>query len=196
MMAHQSPILHELVDSGKLTPEQADAIHEEHLEQGQTVHDIAVEQGFVDDSDYLASVAHLLNTEVVDLAAMPVLPILGKTVPASIARMYRAAPMRIDGEAVVLAISDFPSHAVTDDIAFVLSKRIDYVVASAEEVDGAILKLYGEENDSINELLSELESDLEDASDLIELGDAADLADLEHAASATPVIRFVNLVLY
>ncbi len=45
-------------------------------------------------------------------------------------------------------------------------------------------------------MLSALESDLEDAGELVELGDSVDLADLEHAASSTPVIRFVNLVLY
>lgn len=196
-MVHKSPILHELITTNHLTLEQAEAIHEEHLSLGKPVHSITIEQDFVSEDTYLAAVARLLETHVENLSAVPVLPSVGRTIPASIARMYHAAPLRIDGDTVVLAVSDYPSHAITDDIAFVLSKRIRYVVAPATDVDEVILKLYGEESDSINELLSALEADLEDVDDLIELGNGAlDLADLEHAASAIPVIRFVNLVLY
>ncbi|VGO14997.1 putative type II secretion system protein HxcR [Pontiella desulfatans] len=195
-MMHHHPILKELMESGCLTADQADAIHEEHLAQGKPVREIAIEQRFLNEAAYLATVARILGTEVVDLSTTPILPNLAKTVPASISRMYEAAPVRVDGNTVVFAVADWPSPAITDDIGFVLSRRIGYVVASKEDVEETILKLYGEESDSINELLSALESDLEDAGDLAGLGDAVDLADLEHAASATPVIRFVNLVLY
>ncbi len=195
-MTHQSPILVELVKSNHLTQDQADAIHEEHLAQGKPVRTIALEQSFVSEEIYLGAVAGLLGAQVENLSNHPVLPTIAKSVPASIARMYHMAPVRIDGDTVVFAVSDFPNHAITDDIAFVLSKQVSYIVASEEEVDATILKLYGEESDSINELLSALESDLEDVGDLVDLGETVDLADLEHAASATPVIRFVNLVLY
>ncbi|MEE9369758.1 MAG: GspE/PulE family protein [Pontiella sp.] len=196
-MIHKSPILHELILTDQLTLEQAEAIHDEHLAQGKSVHSIAVSQGFVSEEVYLNTVAKLLGAKVVDLSTIPILPNIGKIVPASIARMYHAAPIRIDGDMLVLAVSDYPSHAVTDDIAFVLSKRVNYVVAKPADVDDTILKLYGKESDSINELLSALEADLEDIGALVEIGEGAlDLADLEHAANATPVIRFVNLVLY
>jgi type IV pilus assembly protein PilB len=195
-MATHHPVLNELVGSGCLTADEADAIHQEHLSQGKPVRDIAIEQGYMSEAGYLATVAQILGTEVVDLSGIPVLPALGKAIPASIARMYRAAPVRGDGDTVVFAIAEWPSPAVTDDIGFVLSRHIAYVLAPQAQVDDAILRLYGEESESINELLSALESDLEDAGELVELGDSVDLADLEHAASSTPVIRFVNLVLY
>jgi type IV pilus assembly protein PilB len=195
-MASHHPVLRELVGSGCLTADEADAIHQEHLAQGKPVRDIAIEQGYMNEPGYLSTVAQILETEVVDLSGIPALPNLCKAVPASIARMYRAAPVRTDGDTIVFAIADWPSPAVTDDIGFVLSKHIAYVLAPLAQVEGTILRLYGEESDSINELLSALESDLEDAGELVQLGDSVDLADLEHAASSTPVIRFVNLVLY
>ncbi|WP_372808270.1 GspE/PulE family protein [Pontiella sp.] len=189
-------VLHQLVEEGRLSKEQADAIHEEHRTLGRPAKAITIEQGYVDESTYLETVARILETERIDLAAHPIPPRIAKTVPASIARMYDAAPVRAEGDTIIFAVADWPSPAVTDDIGFVLSKQVGYVVATQQEVDEAIIRLYGEESDSINELLSALESDMEDAGSLIELGDTVDLADLEHAARATPVIRFVNLVLY
>jgi type IV pilus assembly protein PilB len=189
-------ILDQLVEDGRLSKEQADAIHEEHLTLGKPAKAIIIEQGYVDEATYIETIARMLETERFDLASHPIPSGIGKTVPASIARMYAAAPVRIEGDTIIFAVADWPSPAVTDDIGFVLSKQVGYVVATQQEVDEAIVRLYGEESDSINELLSALESDMEDAGNLIELGDTVDLADLEHAASATPVIRFVNLVLY
>jgi type IV pilus assembly protein PilB len=196
-MVYQSPILHELIEMDQLSLEQADAIHEEHLAQGKTVRSIAIEQAFVSEEIFLSAVARLLGTRVEKLNELPPSSNIEQSIPASIALMYRTAPIRIDGDAAVFAVCDYPSHAVTDDISFALSKRVSYIVASESEVEETILKLYGEESDSINEQLSALESDLEDAGKLVELGEETiDLSDLEHAASATPVIRFVNLVLY
>jgi type IV pilus assembly protein PilB len=190
------PVLEELIETGHISADQAEAINDEHHVHGQSIRAIMLEQHFVDEPVYLKTLAHVMGTEVVELAGHSPDESDRTTVPASIARMYRVFPYRPGAGSVVLAVSDFPSPAVTDDLAFVLSKQIEFVVASESDIREALVRQYGEESDSINEILSSLEADLEDAGDLAELGEAADLADLEHAASATPVIRFVNLVLY
>ena len=189
-MPAKHPFLNELVRNHILTIDQADAIHEEHLAQGKTVREIIIEQDYLDEAAFLTEVARVLNTKQIDLSTALLLPTLGTAIPASIARMYAAAPVRIDDDTAVFAVSDWPTPAITDDISFILSKRIDYVVAPKRQVEATILKLYGEESDSINALLAELDSDLGTG------GEPADFVDLEHAASTTPVIRFVNLVLY
>ncbi len=195
-MIHQHPILHELVQSGHLTKEQANAIHEEHLSQGKTIRSIAIEQSFVREEIYLSAVAKLLGTQVERLSENSMPPEIVKLVPATIARTYRVAPIRITDNAVVFAISDFPSHAVTDDIAFALSKEVRYIVTFEEDIEVALLKLYDNPDDSIEDQRSALESDLSDPNSLVNLATGTDLSDLEHAASATPVIQFVNLVLH
>jgi len=190
------PVLSELAKSGCLTADEANAIHEEHLSQGRPVRDIAIEQEFMSETGYLNTVALILDTKLVDLLSMTVPPTIGNSVPASIARMYQAAPVKTDDQTVTFAVADWPSHAVTDDIAFILSKRVEYVVAPKEQVTSSILKIYGEESESVDDLRSSLDADLKQAGDLVHLDRNADLADLENAATATPVIRFVNLVLY
>jgi len=48
----------------------------------------------------------------------------------------------------------------------------------------------------VNEMLSALESEFEDSGEGLMLGESADEQGIEEAAGSTPVIRFVNLVLY
>jgi type IV pilus assembly protein PilB len=114
--------------------------------------------------------------------------------PASIARMYQVVPSHLSGETLTLAVAKIPDHEITDEIAFILSRPIEYVIAPQPEIEATLLRFYGEENDSVNELLSALEADMEETTELDV--DTVDLDDLELVASATPVIRFVNLVLY
>ncbi|VGO20009.1 GspE/PulE family protein [Pontiella sulfatireligans] len=190
-MAHRNLILEELLNTGRLTADQADAIHEEHLEQEKPIHEVAVGQGYIEEETYLETVARVMGVDQTDLAMLAIDDNVKQAVPASIARLYRTAPVQVDHASAVFAVADLPSPAVTDDIAFVLSRHVNYVVAPQADIDAAILRLYGEESASENDLLSALEANLEEVGT-----DMIDLADLEHAASATPVIQFVNLVLY
>ena len=191
-MPTHHPVLNELVAAGHMTTVQAAALLDEHRSSGRPIRDLAVEQACLTEPDYLAAVARLLDTEVVDLSAHPISPAIGNTVPAALARMYAAVPVRLDGEAMVFAVADWPSPAATDDLAFVLSRPVRYVMAAQAEVEGTLQRLYGSSGSSIREMLAELKSDLEDTA----APDGPGAADLEDAARSTPVIRFVNLVLF
>ncbi len=176
-----TPILTDLIQSNLLTREQAEAVFAEHREQGRSIQEIAVEQGFIDEQTYLKTVAHHLNTTVIDLNAANAKPVI----PAAIARMYRVVPVSMSDSVAVLAVFDLPDPAATDDISFALSCRIEYVVAPKKQVEETLLKLYGKAEDSAAPL-----SVFDDADEILNADD------LEHAANATPVIRFVNLVLH
>jgi type IV pilus assembly protein PilB len=70
------------------------------------------------------------------------------------------------------------------------------VVMPEEDIKSQIIRFYGEESESVTEMLSALENDLENAGDVIEVKGGDDISLLAQAASSTPVVRFVNLVLY
>ncbi len=180
-----TPILQQLINSRRLSQEQAEAVQEEHRAQGLSVRDVLIAQAYLSEADYLEAAAEALGTEVINLENSPVCPGIEKTVPAGAARMYGAFPVRIAGQAVVFAVSDLPAQSVTDDLAFILSRPVEYAAAPQAQIKAAIRRLYGDEEESPEELLAAIDTDL---------GHAA-LPDLEHAASATPVIQFVNLVL-
>ena len=98
---------------------------------------------------------------------------------------------------MTVAAADIISPETLDEIRFVLSKDVLIAVASESAITNAITRYYGTEDESMKDMLSSLESELEGAGDLLESGaKMEDLASLEAAASSRPVVRFVNLVLY
>lgn len=176
------PVISELINAGLLLQEQAESIQEEHLTQGRPVKAIAIDLGFISEKDYLKATARLLNTQL--LPHIETSPEMAQIIPADMARTYQTAPVQADHSSISVAVADWPAQAVIDDLSFALSRPVNMLVAPDEEVQRILLKLYGPDNQEA--LLSEIEAELE----LSDLG-----SDPEHAAHATPVIRFVNLIL-
>ncbi|QBG49068.1 type II/IV secretion system protein [Verrucomicrobia bacterium S94] len=174
-------MLNHLVDSGRLSREQAKTIHEEHLAQGHSIREIILDQHYLREPEYLQAVAEALDSKVIDLANTLLLPDSGNHVPVSLLRMYSTVPVKKQDDAVIFAVCDYPAPAVVDDLAFVLSRPVDFVVTSEKQIDQALLKRFGPPDEQPSVPVSELEQ--------------TDFSDLEHAASSTPVIQFVNMVL-
>src|SRR5207253_6349036 len=73
-------------------------------------------------------------------------------------------------------------------------KELQPVVADPAEIEKAINKYYGEETESVSDLLKDLEQDGEIAREVAEVGQG--VMDITDLANETPIIRFVNLVLF
>ncbi|MCX7010664.1 MAG: ATPase, T2SS/T4P/T4SS family, partial [Kiritimatiellaeota bacterium] len=89
-----------------------------------------------------------------------------------------------------------PSTEQNDELQFVLTRDVTFVVMPEEDIKSQVNRFYGEESESVTDMLSALESDLENAGDEIEVKGGDDISLLAQAASSTPVVRFVNLVMY
>ncbi|AKJ63545.1 GspE/PulE family protein [Kiritimatiella glycovorans] len=195
----EDPLLQQLHDEGKLRPEQCEEIFDEHERTGKSIRNVVLDMEALKEEDYLKAVANHLGCEMTHVD-QEIDPKLIKSVPVGVARMYNVIPYRADDETVTLAVCDVPSPAAVDELLFVLSRDVSFVVAPHEDIEAAMTRYYGEESGSVNDLLSALESELEETGDRVENrsidADTVDLEDLQEAASSAPVIRFVNLVLY
>lgn len=195
--AYSDPLLQQLKDAGRLTAAQADEVRDEHERTGKPVRELLRDMGLANEDELLDLIAQQFGTEVVHLRDMSIPPEVIKAVPASIARMYNVVPIAADSGSINLATFDLLSPEVVDEITFVLTRDVSFVAAREEDVKNYISRFYGDESESVSDMLSALESELQDAGDLIEASKRGDdIVSLEHAASATPVVRFVNLVLY
>jgi len=132
---------------------------------------------------------------VVNLPALDIPPDIIHRVPASVARMYNVVPTSMTDNAVELAVCDVINPQVMDELMFVLTCDVSFVVAREDDVRSCINQFYGDDSAAVNDMLSALEGEIEEAGDLA-LVDETDEQGLEEAAGSTPVIRFVNLVLY
>jgi type IV pilus assembly protein PilB len=145
----------------------------------------------------LAMIAETLGTRVVNLPATDIPPDVVHAIPASVARMYMVVPVDKGSNSVTLATCDLMSPGTMDELAFVLSKDIQLVLAREDDIRAHVNQLYGDESSSVSDMLNALESEIEQADKFLELNAVEeDAKGLEEAAGSAPVIRFVNLVLY
>ena len=188
------PVLQLTVDQGLLSHEQAEEVKLEQEGTGKPIRSILVDSGYLTEDDVLNAMALYLGTRVINLPATDIPPDIIHSVPASVARMYNVVPVAMDSNRVTVAVSDLVSPQITDELMFVLTQDVGFVLAREADVRTCINQFYGDESDSVNDMLSVLEHEIEDSGDFGLKGE--DESQLEEMAGSTPVIRFVNLVLY
>ncbi len=194
---YSDPLLQQLSDEGLLTPQQAEEILDEHERTGKPVREVALNMQILTEEQLLDVIARQLGCEVLNLKNMDIDGEVIRAVPASIARMYNIVPVQTGPNAVTLATYDLLSPEAVDELGFVLTRDITFVVAREDDIKNCISRYYGDESESVSDMLNALESELQDAGDLIEMAKRGeDIASVEQAANSTPVVRFVNLVLY
>jgi len=190
------PMLDLLLQQEAITEDVVREIGEEQLRTGKPVRNIVIDMGLLTEDQLLEIIAGYLGARVINLPATDISPDVIHSVPASIARMYNAVPVSVGPESVELAVSYLVNPEIMDELMFALTRNVSVVLARQEDVKNCLNQFYGDESDTVNEMLSVLESEIEQAGDSLTVTDEDDVKGIEEAAGSTPVIRFVNLVLY
>ncbi len=189
------PLLELLVEQGHLTDEQMGSIAEEHADSDKPVKKIVVDLGLLEEDQVLEIIAEYMGTSVVNLPAIDIPVDIIHRIPASVARMYSVVPVAMTDTSVELAVCSIIDPMVMDELMFVLTSDVSFVLAREDDIRACINQFYGDDSEQVNDMLSALEGDIEGAGDL-GLGEDVNEDDVEAAAGSTPVVRFVNLVLY
>ena len=196
-MEYNDPLIQQMMDEGLIAKQQAEEVIDEHERTGKPVREALIDMDIIGEDQLLEVIAHQLGTEVIQLGSLDIDSEVIKTVPASVARMYNIVPVRVEANTVVVATFDLLSPEIVDELMFVLTRDVSFVVAAEEDIKNYLNRYYGDESESVSDMLNALETELKDAGDLIEAAKRGDdIAQIEQAASSTPVVRFVNLVLY
>jgi type IV pilus assembly protein PilB len=194
---YDEPILQQLVDNGTITSAMADEVIDEHQRTGKSVRLVLVDMQILSEEDILNDVAEQLGAPIVSLNTMEIPTEVIRNIPVSVARMYNVFPVEADETHAVFATYDVLSPEIVDEMMFVLTRDVSFVVAREEDIKRLIMRYYGEDSESVGDMLSELGTELDEAGEVLSGADREDiLADLESAANLAPVVRFVNLVLY
>ncbi len=189
------PLIDLVVSNGIIDQQQAEELREEHRNTGKPVSKLMTDMGYVSEDDLLSMMAAYQGCEVVDLSVMSPDADVIQCVPASVARMYNVLPVYATAGTITLATSGLIDPHVMDELMFVLTKDVHFVMARENDVRKQVAEYYGDESATVADMLNSLESDLAlDTS--LNVDDNVDDKSLESAAAAAPVIRFVNLVLY
>ena len=150
------PLLQLLSDSKVVNATQVEEILEEQKRTGNAARKVIMDMGIVKEDDLLVMIASHLGTSVINLAGREIPDEVVKAIPASVARMYSVVPISLDASGVVLATSQLLEPAVVDEIRFVLTRDLIFVLAREEDVKTQVNKFYGEDSDSMNDMLNKL----------------------------------------
>ncbi len=193
----KDPLLQQLIEDSLVTAQQAEEVADEHERTGKPVREVLIDMEIIREPDLLQAIAAHLGARVIDLNRADIPQSVLKAIPGSVARMYNVVPVEADSHSVVLATYELLSPEVVDELNFVLTRDVSFVVASESDITAFLNQHYGDASDSVNEMLSALESELEHVGEAtIQVKGGDQTAEIEEMASQAPVIRFVNLVLF
>jgi type IV pilus assembly protein PilB len=180
------------IEQHVLQPSQADDVLNEASMNGKTIAQAMVDSGFVDEHSFYQTIADALATDYIDLSQQEIPPAVLKLVPSGLARLHRALPISVSGNTIRMALADPLDPRAAEDLRFALGKDVDVVVAPTEQIEERIKQHYGSDTASMEEVLKQLG----EAGDMMQLRGDDSAAAVEAEANATPIIRFVDLILY
>jgi type IV pilus assembly protein PilB len=180
------------IEQNVLQPSQAEDVLNEANLNGKTIVQAMVDGGFVDETGFYHTIAEALGAEYVDLSDREIPPAILKLIPSGLARLHRALPIGLSGDTLRVALADPLDLRAAEDLHFALGKDVDVVVAPTEQIDNRIKEYYGADTSSMEEVLKQLG----EAGDLLQICGDETAAAVEAEANATPIIRFVDLILY
>jgi type IV pilus assembly protein PilB len=189
------PILNLLREQGRLDDLQIEEVVQEHAKSGKPVQQIVADAGYVSMPDILRVIADHLGTEAVDINEADLSKETIESIPADTARMYQCVPVAVYGSTVQVAFTDPLNPEVVDQTAFASGKEIMPVVADPAQIQAVMQKIYPDQaaGAGFADILKELGDDR-----LKETAGSGkdDLPDVTKLADATPIVKFVNLVLF
>jgi type IV pilus assembly protein PilB len=179
------------VERGLLQSSQTEDVLREAQQNGKTVERALVDGGFVDERGFYEVIADALGTEIYEFSKEIEPDILG-SIPAGLARLHRALPVGLtDNMISIVLIDPFDLRAV-EDLRFALGRDVRVLVAPAEEVEKRLERYYGTKDSSTADILKQPgRTGKLPAS--INSGESVSAVEAE--ANATPIIRFVDLIL-
>ncbi|MHC4215160.1 MAG: GspE/PulE family protein, partial [Planctomycetota bacterium] len=162
----------------------------------QKLGEILLELGLVNQEDLGIALAGQRGMEFVKMDADEIPSDVIAYVPAQMAKTYRIVPIEYDkGQNELTVVLDSPDNfRATDDLSTLMGFSIKAKVTDEESLEKALNKYYSGQEESINELIGEIEED----STLTEFRgrDASiDLEELKELAESNPVRKLLNLVL-
>ena len=191
MFQSHSPAIYEFLREQRLVSRvQLDELNEEHKATGKPLADVVIDLGIIEKAELLRRIAEQLGYDY--LGELPE-QFPGEAIAAvtgKLARDYGVMPLRADDQNIDLLVADPFNPQAVDDLTFALGRNVRLFFADPDKVDVQIKQHYGEDQESIDDLLQEISS-----GGLVTEGRELSEHDIESMAEQTPIIRFVNLVL-
>ncbi len=157
---------------------------------------LLIELGYVSHDDVNLALAAQAGMEVVNLDDFDLKEEVIREIPAEMAMAYQILPLSHDQDTneLTVAMKTADNFRALDDLRLLMGFTVKAVVAPAEQLDKLIQTHYGEDEETVLDLISALADD-DDLEALADRGESIDLAEQIELADDNRVKRLLNLVL-
>ena len=185
-----------LIKMGLLTREKVHKCLAIQKEKGGKLGQVFIDQGFIKPSDLRIALAGQRGMEYVDLEGMEIPQDIIHQLPAQMARTYRIIPVEYDKSRNQMTVAmDSPDNfRATDDLSTLMGYKVVAKVSDEDSVKELLDRYYAEEDESMSELIGEIESDT-NLAQLAGRDASIDLDEIKGAAESNTVIKLLNQVL-
>ncbi|MCG6154309.1 GspE/PulE family protein [Rubinisphaera margarita] len=181
-----------LVDLGYMTEDQLwDVLEEQKQSPGELIGQVAVRMGFVTESQVTEALAEQHGMPVVNLAETNIPPKVLELVPETMAAVYKIIPISQKDGILTVAMANPANVAALDDLRNFLGVEVRGAVSSLADVEAALTRVYAGHEDSIEDVIGQLEAGNEDDGKMRGI----DIGDMEEMSDAAPIRKLLNMIL-
>nr|WP_245537961.1 GspE/PulE family protein [Rubinisphaera brasiliensis] len=169
-----------------------DVLEEQNQSPGELIGQVAIRMGFVTDAQVIEALGEQHGMPVVNLAETNIPPKVLEMVPETMASVYKIVPISQKDGVLTVAMANPGNVAALDDLRNFLGVDVRGAVSSLQDVEAAITRLYAGHEDSIEDVIGQLEDDMgEDG----EKTRGISLGDVEEMSDAAPIRKLLNMIL-
>lgn len=156
MAGQDDYLIDTLVDLGYVTPEQVEQVRADAESTGEGIVHLLVARGAIDTRTVTQAKAAHFGVEVVDLANIKLEDEVIAMVPRHIAKRYRVIPLYRHGNSLAVVISDPSDLNTIDTLNHLLNADLEIKVATEEEIDATLNRLYGSADDAVGKMIQDI----------------------------------------
>jgi len=173
-----------------ITQEQLDQAATKSNLTKQSIDKTLIELGYVTEAAVASALARYLDIPYVKLSDLEIDPKVAHLLPISLIRRYRMIPVRVEGNALFLAMSDPLDIDALEEVRLVSKYKIKQMVAAEKDVLQAI-----EQHFNIQQMAKQMLSDLPSIESELEK-EILTSGKAEIGAEEPPVARFLDSVIH
>ena len=185
-----------LVDLGYIDEEQLDLLRDEQSQRpNELLGQIAISMNMISDDQLAQALAEQFGLQVVAVSDLTIPPDVLSHLTEPMANLYRVIPVSFRNDVLTVATAEPQNISVLDELRNFLGYQIRSVVTTSKEIDVALERYYAtDQGDSVESIISSMESDKDFQELLEEAGDMEDLTSAEALAESAPVRKLLNMV--
>ncbi len=187
-----------LVDLGYLDEEQLwKVIEEQKKNPGELIGKVATRLGLVSEDRVMKALGEQLGMKVVRLADMAIPSELTEIVNETMATAFKVVPISMNkkDKSIKVAMAEPQNLGTLDSLRQFVTVPLEAVIATEDEVKAAIERLYAGKQQSIADVVKEIENDKVLTAHRNRNENTVDLEAIEEMAEAAPVRKLVNMIL-